>query len=124
MRDRAGIRRELAEVRRQRRAEEIDYWLRWVGHVTRPTVYIGSLIAGVWLLWLLALALTRNPADLAILDFLLIGGCVVGFFGAAIPGALSVFNVDGGDIKWETWGRFGLGLIAVTVATAIWLICP
>jgi hypothetical protein len=121
MSKRADIRHELAEVRRERRADELGYWLRWVGYVTRPTVYIGSLIAVVWLLWF-ALALTRHPADLEILDLLLIGGCVVGFFGAAIPLALSLFNVDGGDIKWETWGRLGLGLITATVVTSIWLI--
>jgi hypothetical protein len=88
----------------------------------RPIVYLGPLIVLVWWLWPHAVALSRTSASLTITDFLLIGGCVVGFFGAAIPLTLFFFNVDGGDIKWETWGRFGLGLAAVAVATAIWLV--
>ncbi len=119
--DLAQVRRDLAEIRRERRVDRRDYWLRCIGYVTRPVIYFGPLVFVVWWLRPYAVPLSQSSASLGLTDFLLIGGCVVGFFGAAIPLMLFFFNVDGGDIKWEAWGRFGLWLAAVAVAAALWL---
>jgi hypothetical protein len=120
--DLGQVRRDLAEIRRERRAERRDYWLRCIGYVTRPVVYFGPLVLLVWWLWPYAVGLSsQSSASLTLIDLLLIGGCVVGFFGVAIPLMLFFFNVDGGDIRWETWGHFGLGLAAGAGVAAFWL---
>jgi hypothetical protein len=106
----AEIRRELAALKRDRRAESRDYWLRCVGYLTRPMVYFSPLALLAWWLWQ---DLSSQPiSSLAMSDLLVIGGVVLAFFGGAIPLVLFFFNVDGGVIKWETWGRFGLLLAA------------
>lgn len=115
------VRRDLAEIRRQRRAEKRDYWLRRVGYVTRTVVYFGPLALLAWWFWRYAAALSYSPASLALSDYLLIAGCMVGFFGAVIPLTLFFFNVDGDRIDWEDWGKVGLGLLPVAALGTFWL---
>jgi hypothetical protein len=60
--------------------------------------------------------LLRESLDsLTAIDLLLIGGCVVGFVGIAIPMMLFLFDVDGEELHWEAWGCIGLGLVAALV---------
>jgi hypothetical protein len=108
-------RRDLANVRRQRRFQVLNYWLRGMGHVARPVVYLGPMILLVWWLWPYLDLLNQSLDSLGVVDFLLIGGCIVGFFGVAIPVMLFLFNVDGDDIDWEAWGCVGFGLVAALV---------
>lgn len=114
------VRRDLAEIRHERRAERRDYWLRCVGYVTRLVVYFGPVVLSIWLLWPHADGLSQ-ASSLGLIDLLLIGGCVVGFFGAVIPLVLFFFNVDGDSIDWEDWGRVGLGLLPVAALGVLWL---
>jgi hypothetical protein len=74
----------------------------------------------IWWLWAFRSAL-KSLDDLTAIDLLLVLGCIVGFLGAAIPLTLFFLNVDGADINWERWGRFGMGLFAVAVSAVLWL---
>jgi hypothetical protein len=55
-------------------------------------------------------------------DFLVFGGAVAAFFGGTIPLALFYFNVDGGEINWEAWGRFGALLMAVALGAIAYVL--
>lgn len=105
--DLAQMRRDLEEIRRARRAV---MWLRLLGYATRPLAYLAPPAFLLWWLW--SGGYLSQPADtLTVGDIFLIGGCIVGFSGLAIPGLLFLFNVDGGEIDWEEWGRIGLWLV-------------
>ena len=82
------VRRDLAEIKRERRARLRDRYLRGVGYVTRPVVYLGPVTLPVWWLWSYRGAFSQSLDSLTAIDLLLIGGCVVGFFGIAIPAML------------------------------------
>jgi hypothetical protein len=85
----APIRYHLAELRRARRVERVDRWLSRIGCLTRLAVYSGGIITLICLLWPHAIALCQSLAELALIDFLLIAGCLMGFLGVAVPGLLS-----------------------------------
>jgi hypothetical protein len=82
---------------------------------------LGPIALVAWWVWPYASGLGQSLDSLTAVDVLLIVGCMVGLIGVAVPLALFVFNVDGADLDWEQWGRFGLGLIAVAASTALWL---
>ena len=115
--DISKVRRDIAEIRRKRRAARREFYLRGVGYVTRTLVYFGPLSLLAWWSWPYAVALSHSPTNLTITDYLLVGGCV---FGAVIPLMLFFFNVDGDPIEWENWGKVGLGL-APLAAAGLWL---
>jgi hypothetical protein len=106
---------ELAKLRQKRRLAVWNSWLRGMGWITRPVVYLGPMAFLVWWLWPYVDLLSQSLDSLTPIDFLLIGGCIVGFFGVAIPAMLFVFNVDRADIDWEAWGCVGFGLLAALV---------
>jgi hypothetical protein len=106
---------ELAKVRQRRRAELWTSWLRGMGRITRPLVYLGPMIFLVWCFWPYVDLLSQSLDSFTPIDFLLIGGCIVGLFGVAIPAMLFLLNVDGADIDWEAWGCVGFGLLAALV---------
>ena len=116
------VRRDLAEVTRKRRAKQRDYWLRCIGYATRPLVYFGPMAILVWWLWPHAVALSQSPDSLALTDLLLIGGCIIGFFGVAVPLTLFFFNIDRDPIDWEDWGKVGLGLVPVAALAVLWFV--
>jgi hypothetical protein len=117
----ARVRRDLEDVRRKRRAEQTDYWFRCVGYATRPLVYFGPMVLLIWWLWPHAVTPSQAPNSLALTELLLIGGCIFGFFAVVIPLILFFLNVDGDEINWEAWGRFGEGLGAVLISAGVWL---
>jgi hypothetical protein len=108
-------RRDLADLNREGRVELLNSWLRGMGFLARPVVYLGPTVVLVWWLWPHAAFLNQSLDSLSLIDFLLIGGCIVGFFGVAILVMLFLFNVDGDDIDWEAWGCVGFGLVAALV---------
>jgi hypothetical protein len=120
------VRRDLAQIRRERRAEirgeRRNRFLRTIGHVTRPMVYLVPMALLVWWLWPGENLLSQPLASLTLSDLSIIGGSIVVFSAVAIPLMLFLFNVDGDDIKWEAWGLFGIGLLVVTAGTAFWLV--
>jgi len=106
---------ECPRRRRHARFERPVLWLRGVGWLARPVVYLGPAVLLVWWLWPYFLFLTHSLESLTIIDFLLIGGCMTGLFGIAIGAALFTFNVGGDEIDWEAWGCVGCGLVAATI---------
>jgi len=106
---------ESPRLRRHARFAGSILWLRGVGWLTRPVIYLGPVVLLVWWLWPYFLFFSQSLDSLTIIDFLLIGGCMTGLFGIALGEALFVFNVGGGEIDWEAWGCVGCGLIAATI---------
>jgi len=109
-------------LRRHARFEGSILWLRGVGWLARPVIYLGPVVLLVWWLWPYFLIFSQSLDSLTIIDFLLIGGCLTGLFGIAMGVALFVFNVGGDEIDWEAWGCVGCGLIAATIPSwaAFW----
>lgn len=101
--------------RRMRRVEVSSFWLRGMGLLARPVVYLGPMALIVWWLWPYVELLSQPLDSLILIDFLLVGGCIVGFFGIAIPALLYFLNFDGDEIDWESWGCVGCGLVAALV---------
>lgn len=110
--NKSNARRELAKLRRERRVEVWNAWLRGTGWLARPVVYLGPMVFLVWWLWPYLDLLSQSLNSLGPIDFILIGSCIVGFFGVVIPAMLYFFNVDGDDIDWEAWGCVGFGFLA------------
>jgi len=106
---------DLAKLRRKRRIEVLNSALRGMGWVARPVVYLGPMVFLAWWLWPYVDLLSQSSDSLTLIDFLLIGGCIVGLLGVTIPVMLFFFNVDGGDIDWDAWGCVGFGLVAAVV---------
>jgi hypothetical protein len=113
------VRRHLAEIRRKRQAKLTAQLLRGIGYVTRMVVYLGPLVFLAGFLWSYQSVLNQSLESLTAIDFLLVGGCVLGFLGIAIPAILFLFNVDGDEIDWEAWGVVGLGLAAAALAVSL-----
>lgn len=122
MMDSAGgvsqVRRDLAKLKRERRAAVRSRWLRGIGRVTRPVVYVGPLLFVAGWLWSYISLPNQFLESLSPIDFFLIGGCVIGFFGVAIPAMLFLLSVEGEEVDWEAWGCVGVGLVAAL--PAVW----
>jgi hypothetical protein len=126
----AELEREKREERRaqvaDRWAELRDRWLRGIGYPTRILIYF--VVMGLWFAgWyvlplenlsdrpLASLTVGELGKNIALLILYCGGGMMLvrAFFGES----------DGGleYVDWEWWGKFGLGLLAVTVVTGVWL---
>jgi hypothetical protein len=111
----------------QRRLTQTEkgHWLRGIGHITRPLVFllgIGGWII-LWYVWLARADIShRPPASLTLKEII---EPFVWFFLWLGPLLLLVarfINFEGGVIEWEAWGKVGVGLAAVAAMAAVWLI--
>jgi hypothetical protein len=111
------VRRALIE---RRRTETMERWLRVVGYVTRPVVYLVPMGLLVLLLWSATDGFSQPLSHFALRDFFKTGGLLMGLVGATIPIVL-FFSTDGDDMDWHAWGKFGLGVVAGAAVAALWL---
>jgi hypothetical protein len=119
------VRQSLAAIQRERsvaqQSEVKNRWLRRMGYITRPAVYLGPVVILIIWLWPDTNMFSQPIANLSVEDLFFIGCSTLVLFLVGFPMALLSFNVDGDEIDWEVWGRFGLWPIATIVAVAVWL---
>jgi hypothetical protein len=119
------VRQSLAAINRKRSAEQQakakDRWLRRMGYIMRPVVYLGPVVILIVWLWPDVNMFSQPIANLPVEDLFFIGCSTVVLFLVGFPMALLSFNVDRDDIDWDNWGRFGLWPLAIIAAVAVWL---